>query len=242
MEGGGAHMYRIAVCEDEDLLREELRTLCEEILRERDVEHQVTPFASAESLEAALRQGESFDLLCLDIGLAGMSGMEFARALRTWDENTGILFITGSDAYLKEGYQVRPIQYLFKPVRREELAEALEADLRRRKVPRTLTLRGGGRTLTLPLDQILYLESRNHLLLVRTTGGSQELRGSLSEAERLLPPGQFCRCHNSYLVHLSHVTEISRQTLVLSDGTQLPISRSRYPQFQNQLVQFLNAQ
>lgn len=235
-------MYRVAVCEDEELLRGELCALCGEILRERNVEHGVTPFSSAEALEVDLRRGERFDLLCLDICMEGKSGMELARELRTWDERTGILFITGSDAYLKEGYQVRPIQYLFKPVQREELAEALEADLRRRQVPRILTLRGGGRTLTLPLDQILYFESRNHLLQVRTTGRMQELRGSLSEVERLLPPGQFCRCHNSYLVHLPHVAEVGRRMIVLSDGTRLPVSRGCYTQFQNQLVQFLNGQ
>ena len=32
-----------------------------------------------------------------------------------------ILFVTSSEEHLKEGYRVRLIQYLFKPVDREEL-------------------------------------------------------------------------------------------------------------------------
>lgn len=50
------------------------------------------------------------------------------------------------------GLSGHPIQYLFKPVRREELAEAPEADLRQRQVPRTLTLRGSGRALRNGID------------------------------------------------------------------------------------------
>ena len=50
------------------------------------------------------------------------------------------------------GLSGHPIQYLFKPVQREELAEAPEADLRQRQVPRTLTLRGSGRALRNGID------------------------------------------------------------------------------------------
>ena len=52
--------------------------------------------------------------------------MELARDPRAENEQTSILFIASSQECLKDGYSVRPIQYLYKPVDRAELAQALE--------------------------------------------------------------------------------------------------------------------
>ncbi|MDO5786033.1 MAG: response regulator [Eubacteriales bacterium] len=101
-------MYRIAVCEDESSLQEELVAQCREIVTGLGVEHEIMLFASAEELEAALSDGAQFDLLCLDILLAGKNGMELAMELRKRDEQTSILFITSSREYVLEGYKVNP--------------------------------------------------------------------------------------------------------------------------------------
>ena len=48
--------------------------------------------------------------------MGGKSGMKLAQELRQRDDKTSILFITSSTEFLKDGYSVRPIQYLLKPV------------------------------------------------------------------------------------------------------------------------------
>ena len=108
-------MYRVAVCEDEAILCANLCAQCETILDKLKVEHRITSFSSAEKLENALLAGEEFSLLCLDILMGGKSGMKLAQELRQRDEKTSILFITSSTEFLKDGYSVRPIQYLLKP-------------------------------------------------------------------------------------------------------------------------------
>ena len=115
-------MYEVAICEDEEVLRDGLCTQCSQILDDLKVEHTVSPYSSAEELESALSGGAVYSLLCLDILMDGKTGMELAQELRERDEKTSILFITSSTEFLKDGYSVRPIQYLLKPVKREELA------------------------------------------------------------------------------------------------------------------------
>ncbi len=233
-------MYRLAVCEDEEELRLDLCRLCGEILEELAVEHTVAAFPSAEALSAVLRAGETFDLLCLDIFLSGKSGMELAQELREYNDRISILFITSSEEHLKEGYSVRPIQYLFKPVQREELRHAIQTDLRLFHQPRTLSLRSGGQTVVFPLGDILYVESSNHTVEVRTAAGTQRFWITLSEVERLLPSDRFCRCHNSYLVNMAHITQIARKELCLTSGQKLPVSRGYYETAKNQFVHYLN--
>ena len=79
--------------------------------------------------------------------------MELARDPRAENEQTSILFIASSQECLKDGYSVRPIQYLYKPVDRAELAQALETNLCLHHRPDRVTL---------PLDTLLYAKSQSH--------------------------------------------------------------------------------
>ena len=232
-------MYLVAVCEDQKDTREETAALCGEILTKLGVEHRVAAFSSAQALAARLLGGERFDLLCLDILMDGESGMELAKKLRATDDRTSILFLTGSSEFLKDGYEVRPIQYLFKPVSRAELKRAIETDLRLNHRPRTFSVKVGGRTAALPLDEICYVESRDHGSLFHMTGGEQFYPLSLTEVEGNLPAEQFCRCHNSFLVNLACVRAVSSRTVCLGDQ-ELTIGRKYAERFKNQFVKYLN--
>lgn len=234
-------MYRVAVCEDEQDTRERICVLCDEILSGLGTEHTVSAFPNAEELGAALDSGSRFDLLCMDILMEGKTGMDLARDLRDRDERTSILFITGSREYLKDGYSVRPIQYLYKPVDRKELEEALRADLRLHHRPDRVRLQLGGKTIVLPLDSLLYAESQNHDIVAVFPDGQQRCRLSLSELERLLPGDRFCRCHNSFLVNMSHIRQIDRRALRLDQGGQIPVGRNYYERAQAKFIQFLSA-
>lgn len=235
-------MYRLAVCDDEQPVLDELCRMCGEILTRLDVEHEVVPFSSARELSGALRSGrERFDLLCLDICMEGKTGMELAHELRDRDDRTSILFISSSDDYLREGYSVRPIQYLSKPLRPEELEEALRGDLRRNHSPRFVTFRRGNRTSALPIAEILYVESRNHGICLHMVQEERSFAISLAEAEQMLPREQFCRCHNSFLVNMAAIQEFSRSWVTLTGDRTIPVGRRYYEQAQSRFIRYLNA-
>ena len=233
-------MYRVAICEDEDILRTNLCAQCEAVLNRLNVDNTITPYSSAEELGEALSTGEEFSLLCLDILMNGKNGMELAQELRQRDDKTSILFITSSTEFLKDGYRVRPIQYLLKPVQPEELEQAIRTDLRLYHRFDTVTFRVSGRTLVLPMEDIFYAESRNHGTVLHTAHGEQFLPMPLSQTEGILSCERFCRCHNSFLVNLSHIREVSSRILYLTDGSDLNIGRRYMEQFQNRFVRFLN--
>lgn len=235
-----SRMYRVAVCEDEKNLREDLCAQCAAILSGLQMEHTVTPYSSAEELEAAFSAGAEFSLLCLDILMDGKTGMKLAQELRERDDRTSILFITGSTDFLKDGYSVRPIQYLLKPVSREDLEQAIKTDLRLYHQPRTVTFRVAGRTFVLPAEDILCAESQDHGSVLHTTHGEQFILCPLSQMQEYLPKDRFCRCHNSFIVNLFHIRRVSSRTIYLTDGRDLSIGRRYMEQFQDQFVRYLN--
>lgn len=234
-------MYRVAVCEDDPVMLAEVCEHCRALLRRLEVEHTVRPYALAEELWAALDMGERFDLLCLDILMPGITGMELARRLREKDEETSILFLSSSPEFLLEGYEVRPIRYLMKPLDPAALEKALRTDLRLNHQPRTVTLRCGGKTAVLPLPAIRFVESRDHGCVFRLDDGEQFFWLNLAEAERLLPEARFCRCHNSFLVNMGRIREVKGREIVMENGERIPVGRRYLERFQQRFVRYLNA-
>lgn len=233
-------MYRLAICEDESCQLEALCSLCSDILQQMEIPHEIAAFASADELAAALKSGAQFNLLCLDILMDGQTGMDLASELRSWDDHTSIIFITCSTEHLLDGYNVRPIQYLLKPVQHEALAKAIRTDLRLHYQPQTISLTIKGKTHILTLADIRYIESRNHGCVFFMEGEDLFLQMNLSELETLLPASQFSRCHNSYLVNLMQIKTVNSREVQLQNGYCLPIGRRYAKEFQSKFVRHLN--
>ena len=234
-------IYRLAICEDDDAIRAQLHSLCQEILTENSVEHSIMDFASAQKLNDVLTvESNPFDLLLLDIQMEGLTGMELAQSLRQRGDRVSILFVTGCEDYLPEGYSVQPIHFLLKPVSREALAAALHTDWQLNHRPKTAVLRIGSKMVSLPLADIRYIESYNHNIIVHQTEGDRTYFPSLTDFEKQMPRDQFCRCHNSYLVNMAFVEEIGRTELSLRGGVQLPIGRAYYKDLQSAFIRYMN--
>lgn len=235
------HLYRLAVCEDDRDIRGRVSGLCDEILTEARIGHEITSFASAEKLEKSMGTEPEFDALVLDIKLEQMSGMELARKLRKEDNRVSIIFITGYEEYLREGYEVQPVHLLLKPIDREQLKNALLTDWRLNHKPRGVTLRKGNRSVGLALEEILYVESSgNHSIRVVLKEREETFPFTLSEIRRLLPEREFARCHSSYLANLRHVREVERLAIQLDNGGTLPVGRKYYKECQEAFISYIN--
>ena len=216
--------------------------MCDDILTQNGIAHRVVPFASATALDACLREGEkSFDLLILDIAMEGETGMELARELRRRGDRTSIVFATGCEEYLEEGYGVQPVHFLLKPVSSERLEEALRVDWDLNHRPKTVTLQKGDRSLCLPISDILYVETGvKHNVRIATPQRVHVFPATLTYMGQVLPTERFVQCHKSYLVNLEHVAEVGRASVVLDTGEELPVGRKYGKDCQSAFVTFLN--
>ena len=81
----------------------------------------------------ALRWAEEnpVDLALLDIHMPGMTGLTLARELRVRSPRTAIIFLTASDRYALDAYEVHPTSYLLKPLDEARLAREVAYALAR---------------------------------------------------------------------------------------------------------------
>ena len=93
---------------------------------------------------------------------------------------------------------------------------------------------GAGRLHSLPLENVLYFQSRDHIIHVFfADDNSRRIRKKISILEQALP-ARFFRIHKSFIVSLPEVQRLiakrgGKYRVELSDGTLLPVSRRIYP-------------
>ncbi len=174
-----------------------------------------------------------------------MDGMALARKLRSLplDRQPLIIFVTGYERYVYQAFDVEAFQYLVKPVDEQRFAQSFrraveKLSLLERQRQRTLLVQHAGASRVIPLENILYVESRGHKLLLHLKEGTLEYYGKMGELELELS-GQFARIHKGYLVNLRHVEEYCRGQVTLTDGERLMISKYKYDAFVKQHLGFL---
>lgn len=226
---------KIAVCDDcqEDAL----------ILKNALEGQDVRIYSNTAQLLADIEfQKQHFDLYLLDIYMeASMNGIELARCLRAKDEEAVICFISTSDAFYREAYDLYALQYLIKPVRQEDLNRLLDkvSSHYLRNKEQSLCFKRRGQTGSIPYGKILYISSREHMIFITCTNGTvQEYKGKLSEIEEQVCGDVFLRCHQSFLVNMYQVDNMSGNDLMVS-GHLIPISRRYYAEVKKRYQEIL---
>lgn len=190
--------------------------------------------------DAFLADGESFDLLIMDIDMPGANGIETARRLRERGNDTVLIFVTNMPQYALDGYQVDAIDYVLKPVDYPDFALKLKKAMRyvqqRREVQLVLNTTGG--VVPVSCADILYVESSLHYLTYHLKDADYRARGAMTQAEAELPREQFARCNNSYLVNLRHVKAIEREDVLVEDR-RLKMSRGKRLEFLERFTKYL---
>ena len=174
--------------------------------------------------------------------MEGQNGMEICpEAAGRKTSASASLFITGSSQYPKDGYSVRPIQYLFKPVQREELEDALRTDLRRHHRPRTLTLRTGNKTTVLPIPGYPLFGEPEPLGCGPHEGGPADLPQQPVGSGAAAAPNHFCRQPQQLSGEHGLGGADRPESCFCRMAPQVSVSRGGYYEsMQRQFVRFLN--
>ena len=214
--------------DDEPLARKRMRSLL------RDYED-FEIVGEAESGQQALEQIVALKprVVFLDVQMPGMDGFDVVRGLPDGVRPL-IVFVTAFEQYALQAFQVSAVQYLLKPLDRDELKNAIArvrqlvltepgeattaitellAHLQRPKAfLQRIVVKSKGRTLLFRIEQVDWFESAgNYVRLHVSSNGGRErhlLRETMNSLEEKLDPRLFLRIHRSAIVNLERVREL----------------------------------
>lgn len=184
-------MYHIAVCDDNQEEAHLIGRMTQEIMAQREIEAQVDLFFDPESLLDKLQQTQiQYDLFLLDILMEERNGIQLAQAFRQRGYRGKLIYITASRDCAIDGYKVKADDYLLKPVEKDTLDQAIGRVLPRLE---TVLLETTGDMKILQLQQILYVESTGHYVLIRLGDkGTLVFAGHIASGPAKAGGGKIC--------------------------------------------------
>jgi len=243
---------KTVVVDDEQLARDELRYLLEQL-------GGIEIVAQAGNGVEALRVIEEYepDLVMLDVQMPGLTGFEVARRVVQAGLDSQLVFVTAYDQYAIDAFEVNAVDYLLKPVEPERLATSVERVRKRLTADKPkkdtdlepllqmladrqgrreqLAIKIDERFLLVQADEVVHasVEADQIRVVTNSLSGTSNYR-TLDELQTRLDPAVFWRVHRSHLVNINKIKEIvpwfSRNYILKmkdAKGTEIPVSRSQ---------------
>lgn len=227
-------MVKIAICDDEKLFVGRISEIVRAFFAEQKLDYHVDEFYSGEEFVQLKEKVGDYDIVFLDMQMKELNGIETARYLRKYGEDTFLVFVTAHAEYAMTGYQVQASWYVIKDYNKMvvDLREALKNILRRiKKDHKVITYKFSKvGDVKIRVSNIVYIEYRNHRAVfhVLSKGKIDEysLYKKLDDIENEIASDDLLRIQKSYLVNVNHVEKLLDQDVILIDGTML-----HFPQY-----------
>jgi two-component system LytT family response regulator len=238
-------VMRAVIVDDEELARHLLR----EYLTQAGVEVIAECANGFEAVKAVAERKP--DLVFLDVQMPKLDGFEVLELI---DPSVAVIYVTAYDQYAMRAFDAHAVDYLLKPFSPDRFKKALERARQRLGEPAPLkprvsatelsaaarapeqrleriVVKDGAKVHIIPLDKLDYVEAQDDYVALRSEKKNYLKQQTISSVEAQLDPKKFVRIHRSYIVNLERIARIEPYTkdsrvAVLTDGTQLPVSRS----------------
>lgn len=237
-------MIQIAIVDDELLFLNRFSSLMKKKFDEHEVKCEISTYPSGVDFQNVWMQKE-FDVICLDIDLPDISGIQLASKLRKRNSSTTLLFVSAHNQFVFESIQYRPFRFIRKAELLTDVDEAINAYCRQLKqISKKITLSlDSHREQIVDLSDIMYFYSLRHeIYYVLQTGEAVRLAFrtyTLELLEEMLQYQGYIRTHKTYLVNCKYIYKILTTKIILKDNTQIGVSRERTDEIKEQYQLFL---
>jgi two-component system LytT family response regulator len=242
-------MIKAVIVEDETKSRELLQSLVTKYCSNVQV---VATASNVKEGEETIRK-HSPDLIFLDISMPDGTGFDLLEHISP--VKADIIFTTATDKYAIKAIKYSALDYLLKPIDAEELKNSVSKLEEKKSKANTVenlahllqNLKQGNdsyQKITLPtstsyeivfVKDIIRCEADGSYTTFHLTGKRKLMASaSLKHYEDLLPPNEFMRVHHHHLINLNHVVRYLKMDggyAVMSDGSQIEISRRKKDEF-----------
>ncbi|QXE38858.1 LytTR family DNA-binding domain-containing protein [Streptomyces sp. GMY02] len=233
-------MLRVLAVDDEEPALEELLYLLRADPRIRSAEGATSATGALRRIGDALDAGPdgsaAIDVVFLDIHMAGLTGLDVAKLLAGFAEPPLIVFVTAHEGFAVQAFDLKAVDYVLKPVRRERLAEAVRrvAELVGERGPAQtpaadqIPVELGGVIRFVAVDDIAYAEAQGDYARLHTDNGSHLVRIPLTTLEERWRARGFVRIHRRHLVALARIDELRLDAGAMSvrvGDAELAVSR-----------------
>lgn len=216
-------LLKVLIVDDEPIARD---ILTEYVSKVPDIELAGT-CTNAVEVFAFLNKNE-VDIMLLDINMPEITGIELLQTLRN---PPMVIFTTAYSEYAVESYELDAIDYLLKPIAFDRFVQAINKVLSKKtdsvssqktQTEDSFFVKSDGKLVKVLLNELYYVEALKDYVKLWLKDSSLIVHSTMKNMEEQLKRyDSFLRVHKSFLINLSHVTEVEGNMLKLGAYTTL---------------------
>lgn len=176
---------------------------------------------------------QKIDLLFLDINMPEVSGLSLAKMI---GKESKVIFTTAYRDYAVEGFNLKAVDYLLKPIAFDRFLEAVNTffdtisiEEKTKETSNNVNadfffVRSERKMVKINFDAILFIESLSDYIKISTNKSVVVTRETITNVEAKLPSQHFLRVHRSYIVSLKSIDSYTNEWVEVNQKA-IPISR-----------------
>lgn len=228
--------YNVAICDDDTDVIARINEYLSLYSFRYDVDFSVSTFCKPADLLKTYTASGTYHMVFLDVEMPEMTGIEIAEHIRNIpDNNVFIIFISSYPEYMKDSFNVQAFQYLTKPITKQAFfteMNRINDYISRSNHIQIIINNAYSESEVIFADDIIYIEnsdSRKKYVKVHTTGDYIiDSIGTISEFENRLAVTKFFDTPSrGFIVNLKHIHYIRKDTIVMDNGAEIPLSRRK---------------
>ena len=232
----------IAILDDSKEDLKQIRSVISSYYKSQNTDADIHLYSSAESFFQKYSPG-IYDLIIMDIYMGNMTGMDAAKKLREAKDSAALIFITSSDSYAVESYDVNASYYLLKPFQPEKLCSILDSfQSRHLLASRYIEVVSDRVPIRVPLRNILYADTFRNAVCLHTDAGPVRSYLTFHKfEEQIRDCPNFLSCYRGCVVNMDRIQEASEEGFLLDNGEVVQIRKRGSSAIRKAYLQYLFA-
>ena len=238
---------KILICDDTQSELSVTYKYVNEYFKEKNIHAKINTFTDPNLAinHLVFEDGNSYDLYILDIVMP-QNGIDVAKEILKKNKDSIIIFATSSKEYAVDAFKIHATDYILKPLDKNEVFESLDRVLKTLGIKKAVwhVKKEDLSTVTIELDQIIYIESINRRMDIHLLNDevitSTSLRTKFSESISFnLKENNFLVSHNSYIVNMNRIKGIKDLEFIMENGATVPISKRMLKEVKQEYINYL---
>lgn len=180
----------------------------------------------------------TIDILFLDINMPSISGIEFLKAIPI---QPYVIFTTAYRDFAVDAFELNALDYLVKPISAGRFLKAMNRFLSMEQTQQLkskdyIHVKADKKNYNIPSDSILYIESLDNYIKIKTSTNSLICYDSLACIEKELPAQDFQRIHRSFIINIRQIDHYTSSYIML-DERKFTIGRN----YKDQVLRLLES-
>lgn len=233
-------MYHILICDDDLPACTYIEQIFLDYAEREKIKISTESFLTGEELLQHMEKNSDVDLIFLDIELQDDNGVLVGKKLREdlMNESVQIVFISSYEEYAMQLFQVRPFDFLIKPLSRDMIVHIFE---KYRRIydcdQKFFEYKLGKHTEKISLAEIMYFVCEQRKICIVTNSKKEYFYGNMRDLRKTFDVKGFWSVHNSYIINVKYVKLFRENEIIMCDDSVIPVSYAYKKEVKRKIMQ-----